>query len=79
MGDFNLQLGNIILTSFLGSNNLTNLIKSNTCFKCKGSSIDLILTNRKYSFKGAEATCVEMTAEMKKCCRLKDMLNFNII
>ena len=37
--------------SFLDSNNLTNLIKTNTCFKGKGSSIDLILTNRKYSFK----------------------------
>ena len=37
--------------SFLYSNNLTNLIKTNICFNGKGSSIDLILTNRKYSFK----------------------------
>ena len=28
--------------------------------------------------KGTEATCVEMTTEMKKCFRLKDMLSFNI-
>ena len=28
--------------------------------------------------KGAEATCVEIVTEMKKCFRLKDMLNFNI-
>ena len=51
MGDFNLESGNTILTNFLDSNNLTNLIKTNTCFKGKGSSIDLILTNRKYHFK----------------------------
>ena len=51
MGDFNLESGNTILTNFLDSNNLTNLIKTNTCFKGKGSSIDLILTNRKYSLK----------------------------
>ena len=51
MGDFNLESGNTILTNFLDSTNLTNLIKTNTCFKGKGSSIDLILTNRKYSLK----------------------------
>ena len=28
--------------------------------------------------KGAEATCVEAATKMKKCFRLKDMLNFNI-
>ena len=55
MGDFNLELGNTILTNFLDSNNLTNLIKTNTCFKGKGSSIDLILTNRKYSFKNTSS------------------------
>ena len=31
--------------------NLFNLIKANTCFKGKGTYIDLILTNKKYSFK----------------------------
>ena len=51
MSDFNLKSGNTILTNFLDSNKLTNLIKTNTCFKGKGSSIDLILTNRKHSFK----------------------------
>ena len=39
------------LTSFMQSFNLFNLIKTNTCFKGKGSCIDLILTNRKYCFK----------------------------
>ena len=31
------------------------------------------------TFKHAEATCVEIATEMKKCFRLKDMLNFNIL
>ena len=51
MGDFNMKPNNRMFKSFLDSNNLRNLIKINTCFKRKGSSIDLILTNRKYSFK----------------------------
>ena len=55
LGDFDLESGNTILRNFLDSNNLTNLIKTNTCFKGKGSSIDLILTNRKYSFKNTSA------------------------
>ena len=29
--------------------------------------------------KSAEATCVEIATEMKKCFKLKDMLNFNIL
>ena len=29
-------------------------------------------------FKGAEATCVEVASEMKKCFRPKDMPNFNV-
>ena len=32
-----------------------------------------------YVIKGAEATCVEIATEMKKCLRLRDMLNFNIL
>ena len=32
-----------------------------------------------YVIKGAEATCVEIATEMKKCFRLRDMLNFNIL
>ena len=35
----------------MNNQNLFNLVKSNTCFKGEGSCIDLILTNRKYSFK----------------------------
>ena len=51
MSDFNLEPSDSALMGFLNSNNLTNLIKTNTCFKGKSSCIDLILTNRKLSFK----------------------------
>ena len=51
MGDFNLEPHDKRLGYFLNSNNLVNLVKTNTCFKGSGSCIDLILTNRKYSFK----------------------------
>ena len=40
-----------ILKTFMQSQNLFNLIKSNTCFKVSGSCNDLILTNRKFCFK----------------------------
>ena len=33
MGDFNLEPSDSALMGFLNSNNLTNLIKTNTCFK----------------------------------------------
>ena len=49
--DFNLEPSNPSIASFMNNQNLFNLVKSNTCFKGKGSCIDLILTNRKYSFK----------------------------
>ena len=39
------------MKDFIEANGLMNSIKSNNCFKGKGSCIDLILTNRKYSFK----------------------------
>ena len=52
---FNLESGKTILENYLDCNNLTNLIKPNTCFKGKGSSIDLILTNRKFSFKNSSS------------------------
>ena len=37
-----------------------------------------IPANTSRNIKGAEATCVEIATEMKKCFTLKDMLNFNI-
>ena len=37
----------------MSNQNLFYFVKSNTCFKGKDSRIDIILTNRKYSFKNA--------------------------
>ena len=51
MGHFNMEPSDPFLTSFCDSNNIINLIKNNTWFKGIGSCMDLILTNRKYSFK----------------------------
>ena len=51
MGDFNSQPTDSIMKDFMEANGLTNLTKSKTCSKGKGSCIDLILTNRKYYFK----------------------------
>ena len=42
---------NTILKQFLASIGLYGLVKEQTCFMCKGSLTDLILTNRNYSFK----------------------------
>ena len=51
IGDFNLDPSTGLLKHFMNNNALCNLINVNTCFKGKGTCIDLILTNRKYSFK----------------------------
>ena len=51
MGDFNLERHDKRLGYFLNNNNLVNLVKTNTCFKGSGSFVDLILTNRNYSFQ----------------------------
>ena len=53
LGDFNIEPSDSILKTFMQSPNLFNLIKSNTCFKGRGSCIDLILTNRKFCFKNS--------------------------
>ena len=41
------------MMTFLNEHDLINLIKNDTCFKGEGSCIDLILTNRKFSFKNS--------------------------
>ena len=51
MGDFNLEPHDKRLGYFLNSNNVVKFVKANACFKGSGSCTDLILTNRKYSFK----------------------------
>ena len=50
IGDFNLEPNDLCIKSFLNSNNFNNLIKTNTCLKEAGWCVDLIRTNRKYSF-----------------------------
>ena len=54
-GDFNLEPTNPVMINFMDSQNFTNLIKNNTCFKGVGSCINLILTNRKYCFKNTSS------------------------
>ena len=46
-----METNNPMFKSSLDSNNLTNLIENNTRFKGNGSSIDVVFTNRKHSFK----------------------------
>ena len=54
-GDFNMEPSDSILKTFMQSHNLFHLIKSNTCFKGRGSCIDLILTNQKFCFKNSSS------------------------
>ena len=55
-GDFNLEISHPVMISFMNDENFINLVKDNTCFRSKGSYIDLILTNRRYSFKHISST-----------------------
>ena len=64
-GNFNLEPGNTFLTNFLDSNNMTNLMKTNACFKGKGSSIDLILTIRKYYFNNTSSYETGLSSSVK--------------
>ena len=48
---FNLEISHLVMSSFMNNENFINPVKGNTCFKGKGSCIDMILTNRRYSFK----------------------------
>ena len=51
MGDFNAQPLDSSMKDFIKVNGLIYLIKENACFKGQDSCIDLILTNRRFSFK----------------------------
>ena len=53
--DFNLETLSPSMLSFNDSQNCATLVKNKTCFKGTGSCIDLILTNRKYSFKNTSS------------------------
>ena len=53
MDDFNTQPMDTVLKYFMDIKGFINLIKNKTRFKGQGSSMDLILTNRKYYFKNS--------------------------
>ena len=55
-GDFNLEISHPVMISFMNDENFINLVKGKTCFRGKSSCIDLILTNRRYSFKHTSST-----------------------
>ena len=56
MGDFNAVSSNSIISAFKEECDLDNLIKTSTCFKSKnGTYVDLILTNRKFSFQHSQS------------------------
>ena len=51
-GDFNCEVNESIISDFMDSYNLYNIIKGPTCFKSDNPRcIDLILTNRKHNFQ----------------------------
>ena len=51
LGDFIMEPNDPVLTSFIQSLNLFNLVISKTCFKEDGTWVDLILTSTKYCLK----------------------------
>ena len=51
LGYFNLEPSSTSMLSFMDSQTFVSLLKNKTCFKGTFSCIDLILTNRKYSFR----------------------------
>ena len=55
IGDFSLEPSNTTLKHFLDSNELYNLMKGCSSFKGKCFLIELILTNRKFSFKNTQS------------------------
>ena len=60
LGDFNLEPSSPSMLSFMDSQNFVSFIKNKTCFKGTVSCIDLILTNRKYSFKNTSSYEIEL-------------------
>ena len=49
--DSNMESSNTMFKRFLGSKYLTTLIDNNTLLQDEGTPIDLIATNKKFSFK----------------------------
>ena len=57
IGDFNCEVSESVISDFMDSYNLYNLIKDPTCFKSDNPRcIDLILTNRKHNFQNTTTT-----------------------
>ena len=56
LGDFEIEVENKIIKSFLQKHTFYNIMKQNTCFKGDGGScIDLLITNSKFSFMKANS------------------------
>ena len=55
LGNFYLEPLSPSMLSFMNNQNFVSLIKNKTCFEGAGSCIDLISTNRKYSFKNTSS------------------------
>ena len=56
LGDFNMEVNDTALVPLVEAYKLYSLVKGPTCFKSKrGRCIDLMLTNRKYSFMGSQS------------------------
>ena len=70
IGDFNLEPSAGLLKNFMKSNALYNLIKVDTCFKGKGTCIDLILTNRKYFFKNTNTFEIRLSDHHHMICTM---------
>ena len=56
LGDFEIEVENKVMKSFLQKHTFYNIMKQNTCFKGDGGScIDLLITNSKFSFMKANS------------------------
>ena len=53
LGYYNMEPSDSVFNAFMQSHNLFNLIKSNICFKRRGSCINPILRNQKFCFKNS--------------------------
>ena len=63
MGGFNLTPDSKSMSEFVDLYNLTNLIKTTTCFKVTGSCIDLLLTNQKYPSKNTNTFETDLSSD----------------
>ena len=86
LGVFNLEPLSRSMFSFMDSQNFVSLIKNKTCFKGTGSSIDLILANRKKlpffaiftEFNSKLIWLKDYNNTAKKCCRRYFFQHINI-